>query len=677
MFTKILIANRGEIAVRIMATCREMGIRTVAVYSDADRNALHVRKADEAYAIGPAPATQSYLRMHALVQIARQCGAQAIHPGYGFLAENADFVEACTAAGIVFIGPPATAMRLMGSKIAAKRLALEVNAPIIPGYNGDSQDDAVLVREAERIGFPLLIKASAGGGGKGMREVYSSANFATQLAGARREALAAFGDNTVFLERLIQQPRHVEIQILGDTFGNLIHLGERECSIQRRHQKIVEESPSVALTPTLRAEMGATAVCIAKAAGYVNAGTVEFILDADRHFYFLEMNTRLQVEHPVSELVAGIDLVRHQLCIAAGEPLQLTQEQIRPRGHAIEMRLYAEDPGQNFLPSTGTIKRFIQPVGPGIRIDSGIESNDEITQFYDPMIAKLIVYAEDRPAAIARMQHVLEQSAVLGVKTNASLLTSIAAHPAFQDGLTHTGFLYEHDLVGENVSQENIIIPEEVLIAAALFDNRDSADAGSSYNGYTPSAKPKGETPWQRLGPWRMIGERRRITYTFQDKEYSVALEPTSNGTDTWNVQVNNQPTENIVYVLGNDNLVWLRRGANQARTYIQHVENETRVFFRGQVYALERHQPPSVEAAARGSHTAHMQKVLAAPMAGTIVKVQTHDGDTVEQRQVLVILSAMKMEHTIAAPYTGKVRRIYVQEGDVVKGGAAIVEME
>ncbi|HXR65539.1 MAG TPA: biotin carboxylase N-terminal domain-containing protein, partial [Ktedonobacteraceae bacterium] len=323
MFKKILIANRGEIASRIMATCREMGIATVAIYSEADRAARHVREADEAYEIGPAPASLSYLRGEKIIEIAQQSGAEAIHPGYGFLSENTAFVEACESAGIVFIGPPASAMRLMGSKIAAKQLATSVNAPTIPGYNGESQDDEILLQEALKIGFPVLIKASAGGGGKGMREVHTRGEFLEQLAGARREALAAFGDATVFLERLIVRPRHVELQVLGDQHGTLIHLGERECSIQRRHQKIVEESPSVALTPELRAEMGSAAVRIAQAAGYVNAGTMEFMLDADRHFYFLEMNTRLQVEHPVTELVTGLDLVRHQILIASGEPLAL------------------------------------------------------------------------------------------------------------------------------------------------------------------------------------------------------------------------------------------------------------------------------------------------------------------------------------------------------------------
>ena len=335
MFSKVLIANRGEIAVRIMATCREMGIRTVVVYSEADRFTRHVREADEAYLIGPAPAAQSYLRIDAILDVARRSGAEAIHPGYGFLSENAAFVEACEQAGIVFIGPPAAAMRLMGSKIAAKALTQAVGAPTVPGYNGESQDDEILQREAQRIGFPLLIKASAGGGGKGMREVHAADDFLPQLAGARREAKAAFGDETVFLERLLQRPRHIEIQIFADRYGNIIHLGERECSIQRRHQKVLEESPSVALTPELRTAMGAAAVRIAGAAGYVNAGTLEFMLDDDRRFYFLEMNTRLQVEHPVTELVTGLDLVRQQLRIAAGEKLDITQEQVSQRGHEI------------------------------------------------------------------------------------------------------------------------------------------------------------------------------------------------------------------------------------------------------------------------------------------------------------------------------------------------------
>jgi 3-methylcrotonyl-CoA carboxylase alpha subunit len=683
MFHKILIANRGEIAVRIMATCREMGIRTVAVYSEVDSTALHVREADEAYCIGPAPAAQSYLRSDAIIAVARQSGAEAIHPGYGFLSENAAFVTACEQVGVVFIGPPASAMHLMGSKIAAKKLAQSVNAPIIPGYNGESQDEAILLQEAERSGFPLLIKASAGGGGKGMREVHRLADFAEQLAGARREAVASFGDGTVFLERLILQPRHIEIQVLGDTFGNLIHLGERECSIQRRHQKIVEESPSVALTPVLRAEMGSAAVRIAKAAGYVNAGTMEFMLDADRHFYFLETNTRLQVEHPVTELVTGIDLVRHQLLIAAGEPLQITQEQMSNRGHAIEVRLYAEDPAQGFLPSTGVITNFIKPQGPGIRVDSGVEGGDEITQFYDPIIAKLIVYAEDRTAAIERMTRALAQTAVFGVKTNASLLYNIITHPAFKEGQTHTSFLVEHHISDDTLMQVSKIIPDDALITAALYDVIKNGAMQVSLNSHTSpvsSAYAGASSPWTTLGPWRMVGEARLTRYNYQGKEHSIAIRPAQNAESTgraWNIQIDGKPEEIISCVFGNEGLVLMRRGTAQVRSYVQHEEDQTQVHLYGQMYKLERRQPPNVDTAAQGINPAQTQKKLTAPMAGTIVKVQVADGEVVVQRQVLVILSAMKMEHTIAAPYAGTVRHVYFPEGAVVRGGATIVEME
>lgn len=689
MFHKILIANRGEIAVRIMATCREMGIRTVAVYSAADSTALHVREADEAYCIGPAPAAQSYLRIDAIIAVARQSGAEAVHPGYGFLSENTAFVAACEQAGIIFIGPPASAMRLMGSKIAAKKLAQSVNAPIIPGYNGESQDDAILLQEAKRIGFPLLIKASAGGGGKGMREVHQVADFAEQLAGVRREAVASFGDGTVFLERLMLQPRHVEIQILGDTFGNLIHLGERECSIQRRHQKIVEESPSVALTPALRAEMGSAAVRIAKAAGYVNAGTMEFILDADRRFYFLEMNTRLQVEHPVTEFVTGIDLVRHQLLIAAGEPLQLAQEQVSTRGHAIEMRLYAEDPALDFLPSTGVVTGFIKPQGPGIRIDSGIECGDEITQFYDPMIAKMIVYAEDRTAAIERMTGALAQTAVFGVKTNASLLYNIITHPAFREGQTHTSFLVEHHISDDTLTQASENIPDEVLIAATLYDVVGNGAVQRVHNSHTSpafSAYPEASSPWTTLGPWRMLGGARLTHYNYQGKEHAITIRPAhsvdsidsvDSADNAWSMQIDGKPAEIITCVFGNAGLVLIRQGAIQVRTYVQHEEDQTQVHMHGQMYGLERRQPPNVDTAAQGINPAQTQKKLTAPMAGTIVKVQVADGEAVAQRQVLVILSAMKMEHTIVAPYAGTVRHVYFPEGAVVRGGATIIEME
>ena len=683
MFKKVLIANRGEIASRIMATCREMGIRTVAIYSAADCNARHVREADEAYFIGPAPAAQSYLRIDTILEVARQSGAEAIHPGYGFLSENVRFVEECKKAGIVFIGPPASAMRLMGSKIAAKQLAISVGAPTIPGYNGENQDDTTLIIEAQHIGFPLLIKASAGGGGKGMRIVYTVNDFEEHLAGARREALASFGDATVFLERLLQNPRHIEIQVLGDIFGNLIHLGERECSIQRRHQKIVEESPSNALTPALREEMGATAVRIAKAAGYVNAGTIEFLFDTDKQFYFLEMNTRLQVEHAVTELVTGIDLVRHQLQIAAGHPLSLIQEQMSARGHAIEVRLYAEDPENNFLPSTGIVSCFIKPEGPGIRIDSGIESNDEISQFYDPMIAKLIVYGEGRIAAIERLQAALKQQAIFGVKTNAQLLLTIASHPAFQAGFTFTNFLNEYGLLGDepaNQEQEKTYLEPassdqenlyRALLAAAMGDVVKTKENKNLKNNHTLS------NPWQMLGPWRMIGETRIINYTHQGENYQVALSPSKELSRTWLVQVNSQPTETIFSTSGNDDLILLRLGTNQLHAFVHSSEVETQVIFDGRTYHFQRRQPPNVDEAVHGGNIAHSQKALTAPMAGTIIKVQVQDGERVQHRQVLVILSAMKMEHSIIAPYEGRVRRVHFHEGDVVKGGDVVVEME
>ena len=670
MFKKIVIANRGEIAVRIMATCREMGIATVAVYSEADSQAKHVREADEAYLIGPAPAIQSYLRTEAILEVARRSGAQAIHPGYGFLSENATFAEACEQAGIVFVGPPAGAMRVMGSKIAAKALAQSVGAPTVPGYNGESQQDDLLLEEAQRIGFPLLIKASAGSGGKGMRTVHQASEFLEQLAGARREALAAFGDGTVFLERYLQQPRHIEIQVLGDHYGHMLYLGERECSLQRRHQKILEESPSVALTPSLRRTMGEAAVRIAQAAHYTNAGTIEFLLDAEQRFYFLEMNTRLQVEHPVTELVYGLDLVRQQLLIAAGEELTITQEQVSPRGHAIEVRIYAEDPAQQFLPSTGTITRFIPPTGPGIRVDSGIDTNDQITPYYDPMLAKLIVSGEDRPAAIARLQRALTRSVVLGVTTNIPLLSSINQHPAFQSGQTTTSFLATYGFLD---SPPPVTLPTEVLQAAALYQvlHNEMIVNDQNYKKYNTSG------PWQILGPWRTIGEGRAFTYSFQGQHYRLTMQPIHAKMNEWRVQIEDQPAEEISGTVYNGGLLLLTRGSHQTPFSVQQRAYEMQVVHAGQLYTLQMRHPPTVETTAHSGNPAYAQKALTAPMAGTIVKVLVQDGERVEAQQVLIILSAMKMEHAVTAPQEGVVRHVHYQEGAVVPGGAVLVEME
>ncbi len=504
-----------------------------------------------------------------------------------------------------------------------------------------------------------------------MREVYDVSDFIDQLAGARREALASFGDATVFLERLVLQPRHIEIQVLGDTFGNLIHLGERECSIQRRHQKIIEESPSVALTAALREEMGATAVRLAKAAGYVNAGTLEFMLDAEQQYYFLEMNTRLQVEHPVTELITGFDLVRHQLLVAAGEPLSIRQQQVHPRGHAIETRLYAEDPDHNFIPSTGTVTQFVQPQGPGIRVDSGIKDGDEITQFYDPMIAKLIVYGEDRAAAIARLQDALEQTAVFGVKTNAQLLLAIAKNKDFQEGQTYTNFLEASGLIKEGIFQQDtqLDLLKQALHAAALYEVASPVKGSNAYNHRA--------NPWLALGPWRMFGEIRHVAYDYQGEIRRPALWQDREDNGAWNVQVDDGPVEKITCVFDNEGFVLLRQGNAQTHAYVQRNEREMRVALGGYMYRLGRRRPPDVNTARQGGGAGHAQEALTAPMAGTIVKVQVKEGDTVEQRQVLAILSAMKMEHTIVAPYKGKVSRIHYAEGDVVQGGAVIVEME
>ncbi len=466
MFNKILIANRGEIAVRISRACRELGIASVAVYSEADVRALHVRTADEAVCIGPAPAAQSYLLTERILQAARQTGAQAIHPGYGFLSENAAFAQAVQDAGLVFIGPPPSAIRAMGDKAAARALMQAAGVPVVPGYQG-LDDEAALQQAAAQIGYPVLAKAAAGGGGKGMRVITQPDQLLENLAAARREAQHAFGDQRLILEKYLAQAHHVEFQILGDQHGRLVHLFERECSVQRRHQKVIEESPSPLLDPELRQRMGAAAVLAARAAGYVNAGTIEFILDPlSRAYYFLEMNTRLQVEHPVTELVSGLDLVQWQIRIAAGEPFPYTQEQLTQRGHALECRLYAEDPANHFLPSAGTLLHWREPQGPGIRLDAGVSSGDEVSIHYDPLLAKLICAGEDRPAAIRRMQTALRQLAPLGLTTNTAFLQAVLADPAFAAGAVHTTWVDEHFAAWTAPTPASL--PLEILAAARL-----------------------------------------------------------------------------------------------------------------------------------------------------------------------------------------------------------------
>jgi 3-methylcrotonyl-CoA carboxylase alpha subunit len=671
MFESVLIANRGEIAVRVIMACQELGIRAVAVYSEVDRDALHVRLADAAYCIGPAAARESYLNSAAIVAAARASGAQAIHPGYGFLSENADFADACAQAGIVFVGPPASVIRLMGSKIAAKRTAEAAGVPTVPGYSGEKRDARTLEREAAHIGYPVMLKAAAGGGGKGMRVVERPEMFREALAAAQREALAAFGDDAVFIEKLIVAPRHIEFQILADRHGNVVHLGERECSIQRRHQKIIEECPSVALSPQLRAEMGAAAVRAARQAGYVNAGTCEFLLDADGRYYFLEMNTRLQVEHPVTELVMGRDLVHLQLAVAAGEQVPVAQEAIGPRGHAIEARLYAEDPASDFLPSTGTVLTFAPPHGPGVRVDAGIATGDEVTMHYDPMLAKLIVSGTDRLQAVDRLLWALDHTAVLGVATNLPLLRAIAAEPDFRAGQTTTAYLETHELATAGAADAP---PQAVLVLAACWEAL-TREAGAPARGSAPY------NPWTSQGQALQGGER-RFRYSAPDGEHSVVLTPQL-GAEGFSVTVDEAPfcgggtaDELVAAALHADGAVTLGIGARRVAGWVARREHDVLVSLHGESYTLRKPRPLDVETTSHAHQAVAGRVELVAPMAGTVIKVNVAEGDAVAARQTLVVLGAMKMEHAIVAPHAGRVVDLPHVAGDVVPGGTLLVEL-
>ncbi len=500
-FKKVLIANRGEIAVRIIRACQELGISAVAVYSEADAGARHRLLADEAVFIGSPQPAHSYLNIDRVVEAARQTGCDAVHPGYGFLAENAGFAEAVQSAGLIFIGPGVEAIRLMGSKTEARAAMQAAGVPVTPGYQA-SNNNADLLAAAESIGYPLLVKAAAGGGGKGMRRVESAKTLPDALQSARREAQNAFGDNRVYLEKYLVGPRHIEFQIFGDSQGNLLHLFERECSVQRRHQKIIEESPSPFLDEDLRQKMGAAAVAAARAVNYINAGTVEFLVDAERNFYFLEMNTRLQVEHPVTELVTGIDLVKLQLRVAAGQPLPFSQNDLWQRGHAIECRLYAEDPANNFLPDTGPLLRLVEPAGPGIRVDSGVAEGDDITLHYDPLLAKLIVLGESRADAIQKMGQALRRYVVLGVATNLLFLQQVIGHPAFGRGETTTHFIEQH-FAGW---QPDVESPPDLVFAAAALAEMLEAKQGAEGRESKGAGDGDSYSPWEQLRGFRIGG---------------------------------------------------------------------------------------------------------------------------------------------------------------------------
>jgi len=658
MFTKILIANRGEIACRVIATCQRLGIATVAVYSDADRNARHVRLADEAVAIGPAPARESYLRADAILDAARRTGAQAIHPGYGFLSENADFAQACAEAGIVFIGPSAAAIRAMGDKSAAKALMQQAGVPLTPGYHGDAQDPAFLRDQADGIGYPVLIKASAGGGGKGMRKVEDSAAFVDALASCQREAQSAFGNAHVLVEKYVERPRHIEIQVFGDSHGNVVYLFERDCSVQRRHQKVLEEAPAPGMTPERRAAMGKAAVDAARAVNYVGAGTVEFIAGPDGDFYFMEMNTRLQVEHPVTECITGTDLVEWQLRVASGAPLPLQQDQLQIRGHALEARLYAEDADRGFLPSTGTLRHLRLPVGSAhVRVDAGVEQGDAITPFYDPMIAKLIVWDVDRDAALRRMQQALAECEVVGVTTNAAFLRRLVMTDSFANAKLDTA-LIEREQAALAPHQGDIDPAVWALAAVAAV----GTDAAATVDARDP------HSPWQARDGWR-LGRRaaRRLTLEHRGRQQVVAVD--GHG-ETWSIEIDGTTLAAQGRMAGER--VALQVGETLHRARVMRDGSELYLFGHDGVQRFTLHDPVS-----EADHAVADAGSLVAPMPGRIVATLLAPGTQVTRGTPLLVLEAMKMEHTLQAPADGTVQGYRVKAGDQVADGAVLVDFD
>ncbi len=664
MFTKILIANRGEIACRVARTARAMGVRTVAVYSDADAQALHVEACDEAYRLGPPPPRESYLDGEAILAVARRAGAQAIHPGYGFLSENEAFAAACAAAGVVFIGPPPAAIAAMGSKAAAKSIMANASVPLVPGYHGDDQDPALLAREAQRIGYPVLIKATAGGGGKGMKIVTRADEFATALASARREAKSSFGDDRVLVERYLTSPRHIEIQVFADTHGEAVYLFERDCSVQRRHQKVLEEAPAPGMSADRRRAMGEAAVAAAKAIGYVGAGTVEFIAEQDGRFYFMEMNTRLQVEHPVTEMITGLDLVEWQLRVAAGEPLPRRQDELAIRGHAIEARLYAEDPERGFLPSIGLITHWRMPeVTSHVRVDTGVRGGDEVSPYYDPMLAKLIVWGEDRAAACAEMLAALAQCEVVGVATNIAFLERVVAHHAFASAQLDTGLIDKHrDALFPPATAPG----ERALVAAAVAEYRGILlDAQAA-----AQASDDPHSPWHARDGWWVNTDTHAVTFAFMDGDtrYPVAVRPV--GGDRLALALPARTLEADVDD-HDDRLHFVVDGQAFAATVI--ADGEARYVFAPGVRARLTLYDPLAHAADEDAAGGH----LAAPMSGAIVAVHVKPGDTVAKGAPLIVLEAMKMEHTIIAPADGRVAAVHFAVGDRVAEGADLVDIE
>lgn len=648
---KILIANRGEIACRIQRTAQALGYRTVAVFSDADADALHVQMADQAVNIGAAPVHQSYLNIPAILDAARRSGADAIHPGYGFLSENPGFARACAEAGLTFIGPSADAIELMGSKRLSKIAMLDAGVPCIAGYQGAAQDDATLLREAERIGYPLMIKASAGGGGRGMRLVHSSDELPAQLRTARSEALNGFGSDELILEQALIEPRHVEVQLFGDCHGNLIYLGERDCSVQRRHQKVIEEAPCPVMTGELRRAMGEAALKAGRAVNYVGAGTVEFLLDARGQFYFLEMNTRLQVEHPVTELITGQDLVAWQLAVAEGQPLPLTQEQVTLNGHAMEVRLYAEDPTQNFLPQTGRVQAWEPVLNPGARIDHGLREGQLISPFYDPMLGKLIAHGATREEARRKLLRAVQDSVLLGVQSNQRLLVSLLHHPQFISGEFSTAFIAQH-FTDHPCLHTYAPTAEELAIAAVLFYQSGAQAHRAPLKGWRNNV---GAPLDYRLG--------------LEQQDWNLQLLANGAGRFTVNVM---QRALALTVIECNERSVTLEVDGLRQRHAYRIAGDELWLFTHPGNLRLEDRTHALIS-----SQSSVSSGTLKAPMDGAIVDVLVSEGSPVSKGQLLVVLEAMKMEHPLKAGIDGVLKRVQVKVGDQVKNRQVLLQVE
>jgi len=660
MFNKILIANRGEIACRVAATAKRLNVSSVAVYSDADAKAKHVDVCDEAVHVGGSAASESYLRIERIVEAAKKTGAQAIHPGYGFLSENEAFANACGQAGLVFIGPPVEAIRAMGSKAAAKALMQSASVPLVPGYHGDDQDPALLQSEADSIGYPVLLKASAGGGGKGMRVVEKSEDLLQALASCKREAASSFGNDRVLIEKYLQRPRHVEVQVFADQHGNAVYLFDRDCSVQRRHQKVLEEAPAPGLSDETRRAMGEAAVAAARAVNYVGAGTVEFIMTQDGQFYFMEMNTRLQVEHPVTEMVTGLDLVEWQLRVAAGQPLPLKQDELRVHGHAIEARIYAENPSRGFLPSTGTLKHLALPpaveftIEGDVRVDSGVREGDAITPFYDPMIAKLIVHGRDRHDALARMARALAECEIVGLHTNVEFLQRIVKSEPFSQGELDTGLIERHHdalFAPSSVSRDKAL----ALACAALL-TREGGEA-------------HGRSPWDALSHWRMAGGYSQdLNWRAVDTDETLKVVFTKAGQKR--LQIDGESTR-FDWSHSGDTSFAVQLDDALVKGHVFMDGDTFHVFHEGAAFAFEWQN-----LMAHAGDTEHEGR-LTAPMPGKVIAVLVQAGASVEKGAPLMVMEAMKMEHTIVAPSAGKIGEILFDVGDQVADGSQLLVLE